>query len=477
MSVSGNPGDIDAMNSMRRKKPRVSRKGRKNLTFRDKVELIATIEKNLSGLHDHDWQTVSELFNQQAEHDQRPPRSATSVRSAFNKLRSRQKPTGDDQLDELIDRANKIHTTLYRNGKAGTSSLASEEDDDEGTPTDLSGALSTSQGVSFNHTEQEHSIASQSHPISRNSPSNNRTPHPSNMLLIRNHTSQHASPDILSSSNVPQYGSAMMQRSKDFMVPIPEPQHQSTPQRNPGSTTSSHSNIFSSAAARPMSPAHLNSLGTTYSPYTVPTNNNNNNSNNGAQNSNRRTSKARTSEVQLRIHSQTGVPGTSTDILNQQTNSLQQPMYLKDNTSQSHDFEIISTLRKENDAFREECFNLRNSHLEAKTALFDLKRAHDSELTRKNAIIAERDSRIERLVHALSKNSNGSPSSEDAIRNLKQVIEDKNRKYEQVQTELDYLNSSLTFSNQTLESMKKLHEMELKKMKAANDARSKNNND
>lgn len=467
MSVSGNPTNLDALSSMRRKKPRVSRKGRKNLTFKDKVELIATIERNLNNLHEHDWHTVSELFNRQAEHDQRPPRSATSVRSAFNKLRNRKKPTGDAHLDDLIDRANKLHAALYRNGKADNSPLGSDDEVDS-PPPDVSRGMDDSQSVSYSHTEDDRSLQTQSRQLTRESPVNKRA-RTSNIIISHNRSGQHTSPDILTAGSGSQYGGAILP-GKDYIVGMPEPQHQSTPQRRQGTP----GNIFPTAAVRSMSPVQRGNTDTTFSSFSVST------SNNAGSNNEGRSNKPRASEVQLMVHAGPGMSVASTgatDLINQSSASMHQPVFLNDSVVQDNNYELISSLRKDNDTFREECFMLKSKMLESKTELYELKKAHDIDLARKDAIIAERDARIERLVKSLASNNTGNPNTDEAIRNLKEIIEEKNRKFQMIQTELDYLNQSLAFSNQTLDSMKKLHEMELKKLKAASDMRSNGNND
>lgn len=456
------------MTSLRRKKPRVSRKGRKNLTFKDKVELISTIERNLSNLHEHDWQTVSQLFNQQAVHDQRPPRSATSVRSAFNKLRNRKKPTGDAHLDDLIDRANKLHAALYRNGKSGNSPLPSDDDDDSPPP---EGERSIADGhpTGYGHAEDGHGTNSQSSRMARDSPALKR-PRTSNILHGHDRASQHGPPALLSSGSGPQFGSNLMtQSSKEFMVPMPETQQQSTPQRNLGTNSSNNSSMLSSSA-------HRNNMGMSFPSFAVT----HNNTSATGGNEGVRNSKPRTSDIPLMVHSGTAMtvqPTSGPDLLNQSANSIHHPVFIADGVT-DNSFELINTLKKENDLLREECLNLRSKEIEFKTDVYNLKKDHDNEISSKETIIAEKDARIERLLNAANNSGSGSSNTEDPkIRILQETLEEKNRNLQLMKHEIDLLKKTLSFNNQKLENMKELHEMELKKLRFANDLHQNGNND
>lgn len=483
MSVSGHSSVLD-INSIRRKKPRVSRKGRKNLTFKDKVELIATIERNLNNLHEHDWQIVSELFNSQAERDHRPFRTATSVRSAFNKLRNRKRPTGDAPLDDLIDRANKLHRALYRKSRVGVNSSAASEDEDEDV---TSTSMSTSnQGAPFTRqtpTEDHGSLSTHNSlvgSISRDSPVNKRA-RTSTMILGQSNQSnrtgqEHTSPSIMGHGGNAQYNSNMMpQSSKEFIVSIPDPQHQSTPQRNaaPQRNTGNpgnNSGIFSSTSGRSLSPVHRNLGATPYGSFPVPVPvSNTNQQGNGQQDA--RSGKPRASEIPILMHSRTGLPVTSmgtSDLLNQSSTPIQQPVFLNDGSvMQDNNFELIA-LRRENNNYREECFNLKSKELEFKNEMYNARKLHDKEIARKDSIIAEKDARIERLLASIS-GSGKNGDDADRIRLLKDTIEEKNRKYAALQAEVDFLNQKLKFSNVALEQQKTLHEMEIKRYKMASE--------
>lgn len=484
MTGSNNPGSLDAMNSMRRKKPRASRKGRKNLTFKDKVELIATIERNLNNLHEHDWQTVSELFNRQAEHDSRPPRTATSVRSAFNKLRSRKKPTGDASLDDLIDRANKLHTALYRNGKMdGLSSGGSEDEDDH--PTGDLGASEmtpTSQNTSFaSHPPSEpHNIPGPStHSSGRlpREPRANKRARTSG-VMANSHQSDntpqsHPSSDIMGHGGSSQYNPNLLgQPSKDFMVPMADTPIQQTQQRSLGHAGNNSSNLFSPVLTRSLSPLHRNLGATTYSSFSVPVPTNSSTpQNSGHQDG--RSSKPRSSDMSV-MNQRAGLSGSSSgsgnELLQQSSPSMTQPVFLNDGSVMPPDnnYEILSSLRRENNNYREECYNLRNKELEYKNELYNVRKLHDKELARKDSIIAEKDARIERLIASVQA-SGASSDDSNSIRLLKETVEEKTRQYSALQAEVDFLNQKLKFSNVALEQLKTLHEMEIKRYKLASE--------
>lgn len=110
------------------KRRRFSRRGRKNLTVRDKHDLIVILEENSQLVRENDWDAISRIFNRHASGDQRPTRTGASLRSAFSKLRKRSKPSGDEHMDNLIDHANRLHALLYTKGGAGVGARGPSDD-------------------------------------------------------------------------------------------------------------------------------------------------------------------------------------------------------------------------------------------------------------------------------------------------------------------------------------------------------------
>lgn len=128
------------------KSHRFSRRGRKNLTTKDKHDMIMILEQNTQLVRDNDWSSISVIFNRIAASDKRSERTGASLRSAFSKLRKKKVGTGDAQLDKLVTLAQQLHQRLYTRTHISSQNHLQQNPDESDDPT---------LGIENNNNEEE----------------------------------------------------------------------------------------------------------------------------------------------------------------------------------------------------------------------------------------------------------------------------------------------------------------------------------